>query len=1054
LCSSRAKLLFSFAVLLISLFSFAPNALAQYEFDHWTTENGLPQNAVNAILQTSDGYLWLATFDGLVRFDGLQFTVFNKGNMKGIGGNRFDTLFVDSQGALWAVTDDSWLVKYQAGVFTTYTPNEGLPQWTIWQIEEDEAGNFQIVSREGIAKWKNGRFITYPLKDLLPASVGAEWIGGNRLAWLGKDKFYLYTHGRLNAYSIQSDLSGLNVRTAVEDQHGTFWIGAWGAGLARVENGHVTIYPVKYPSDGFVIAAQEDRKGNIWLAWNGGLGQVKNGRLMRHIFSQDFLASGMTNFYEDREGNVWIGASNGLYRVREAAISVFTRHDGLSSDNVYSIYEDRAGNMWIGTWGNGVTKFKDGCVTHYRTKGGTGWNFVTTLYEDRDGYMWIGTTRKLYRLNPRLLLGCNLHYLDGRSAYPDPNGFFSEGVWAIHQDQAGRFWFGTSNGLIKYEDGSYTRYTRSDGLADNDVKAILEDHAGHLWFGTWGGLSSFDDGRFTSYTEQNGLASDHIRTLYEDSAGTLWIGTYDGGLSRFKDGRFTRYTTKEGLFNNGVFRILEDERGYFWMSCNQGIYRVSRQDLNDFADGKIRSIASIAYGKNDGLLNVECNGGRQPAGWKTRDGKLWFPTAGGAAVIDPREININTVPPPVVIEGLRIVGEPVALSDSVNVPPDKKSFDIEYRGLSFIKTEYVKYKYKLEGLDKDWVDAGTRRVANYSYVPPGDYIFTVIAANSDGVWNQTGKSLRIKVMPYWYERRWVQVLMILSAALCLVSLVALWYKRRLQRAEEEEARQKAKAEQLEKEKAMQEALNEQLKKEKAMQEALAGQLEKEKAMQEDFSKRLIDSQENERERLARELHDGLSQDFAAIKTRAQLALTELDNPSNLHEQLNIIATEATQAIDETKEIAYNLRPYQLDRYGLTKSIEEMVKKISDSHKNKIMFQTRIDGIDGIFPKDSELNIYRIIQESISNITEHSEATEAEVIIEKNLSDVEITVKDNGKGFIIKSSESTEPIRRGFGLISIEERTRILGGKLTIQPIKGEGTTITVKLELEDGRNEK
>jgi signal transduction histidine kinase len=224
-------------------------------------------------------------------------------------------------------------------------------------------------------------------------------------------------------------------------------------------------------------------------------------------------------------------------------------------------------------------------------------------------------------------------------------------------------------------------------------------------------------------------------------------------------------------------------------------------------------------------------------------------------------------------------------------------------------------------------------------------------------------------------------------------------------------------------------------------------------MQEDFSKQLITSQENERERVARELHDSLSQDFATIKMRAQLALTELDNLSYLHEQLNVIAIEATQGIDEAKEIAYNLRPYQIDRLGLTKSIVEMVKKNSDSHKNKIMFQARIEGIDGIFPKDSELHIYRIIQECLSNITDHSEATEAGVIIKKNLSDVEITVKDNGKGFIIKSSESTEPIRRGFGLISIAERTRMLCGKLSIQPIMGEGTTITVKLELGKGHNE-
>ncbi len=390
-----------------------------------------------------------------------------------------------------------------------------------------------------------------------------------------------------------------------------------------MKDGHSTAYPVKD------VSAQEDRKGNIWLAWDGGLGQFQDGRLKHYAASQDFVFSENTSFYEDREGNLWIGASNGLYRAREAAIKVFTRRDGLSFDNVYSIYEDRAGRLWFGTWGDGVTKIKDGCVTHYRMKEGLASDFITTLYEDLDGNMWIGTASGLHRLGQYLLSDCNRKPRKGSrlSAYPDPDGLFRQGVWVIHQDRAGRFWFGTSDGLIKHEGGRYTRYTTTDGIAGNDVRAILEDRTGRLWFGTWGGLSRFDDGRFTSYTEQDGLASDHIRALYEDAEGILWIGTYDGGLSRLKDGRFTRYTTKDGLFNNGVFQILEDGRGYFWLSCNKGIYRVRRQELNDFADGKARSITSVAYGKDDGLLSVECNGGRQPAGWKTRGGRLWFPTA-------------------------------------------------------------------------------------------------------------------------------------------------------------------------------------------------------------------------------------------------------------------------------------------------------------------------------------------------------------------------------------------------------------------------------------------
>ena len=982
-----------------------PSYQPKYQFDHWTTDDGLPQNAVNAILQTRDGHLWLATFDGLVRFDGLQFTVFNKGNSRGIGSNRFDRLFEDRQGALWAVTGEGLLVKYQAGVFTTYTPKEGLLPWALSQmeLEEDEAGNFQVVSREGIVKWKDGRFITDALEGLLPATVGTRWVHGNRLAWLAAGSLYWYAHGRLNTYSTESGLPSLNIISVFEDQHGTVWINTRDAGLVQLKNGLFTAYPLKYPSAEGAVSAHEDRKGNIWLAWSGGLGQLKDGRLTRYVVSQDFLVSADTSVYEDREGNLWIGTSNGLYRAREATFTVYTRRDGLSSDNVYSIFEDRGGGLWFGTWGGGVTEYQDGRFTHYRIEDGHASDFITTLYEDHAGYMWIGTSYGLQR------------FKDGRlSRYPDPNGFFGNGAWAIHQDQAGRFWFGTSKGLIKYEGGRYTRYTTADGLAGDDVKAILEDRAGRLWIGTWGGLSSFEDGRFTSYTEQNGLASDHIRTLYEDTDGVLWIGTYDGGLSRFKNGRLTRCTTKDGLFNNGVFQILEDGRGYFWMSCNKGIYRVERQELNDFADGMIRSITSTAYGKNDGLLNVECNGGRQPAGWKTRDGRLWFPTMAGAAVIDPREITENTAPPPVVIEEVRIAGEPFALNELVKVPPDKKRFDIEYRGLSFIKPEHVKYRYKLEGLDNDWVDAGTRRVAYYNYVPHGEYTFTVIAANSDGVWNQTGQSIRIKVIPYWWEIRWVQALMGLSAALFLVSLVALWYRHR------------------------------------------ANQLKRESALQQEFSRGLIVFLDRERNRIAKDLHDEPKQYLFAISKYAWLIVNEL---SGLKENLKSTPAEtvdsaiersreiellAEKADAEMKGIIEDLRPQQLKELKLTAAIEDWIEA-KTKESSSVNFSRDIDSVDGLFGDEAEVNIYRIVQEGINNIVKHSQATSASVNIKRDERAITIVIEDNGAGFAAEELNTTPGI--GLGLKLIRERAQMMGSKAVINSVRGCGTKITVKLDL-------
>jgi signal transduction histidine kinase/ligand-binding sensor domain-containing protein len=1006
-----------------------PKSKPAYQFDHWTTDDGLPQNAVNAILQTRDGYLWLATYDGLVRFDGLKFTVFNRGNTKGIRGNRFDMLFENRQGALWAVTDDNWLVKYEGGAFTTYPPQNGWPSWLVVGIDEDEAGNVQVLSRNGIAKWKDGRFATDTVQNLMPTPSDAEWVQGNVLAKLDSRILYLYANGRLAKYSAQSGLPSLKITGVHVDQYGVVWITTKDVGLVRLKDDRFIVVhpslsatpmgPVRIkegrfslyfeinnpPIRGDAAPKLEDRKGNIWFTGIGNwLGRLQNGRITQYRSEPGFLASSTMSFCEDREGNFWIGTAYGLYRAREATISVYTQQDGLSSDNLYSIREDQAGSLWFGSWGGGVTKYQDGRFTSYQTRHGLASDLITSLYDDREGDMWIGTT-----------FGLNLFKKGQLSSYPDPEGFFGDGAWAIHRDRAGGLWFGTTNGLIKLEAGRYTRYTKVDGLAGDDVKAILEDRAGHLWFGTWSGLTRYADGHFKSYTEQDGLASDHIRTLYEDAEGILWIGTYDGGLGRFKDGRFTRYTTNEGLFNNGVFQIIEDERGYFWMSCNKGIYSVARQELNDFAAGKIRSITSIAYGKKDGLLSVECNGGRQPAGWKTRDGRLWFPTAKGAAVVDPSRIEINRLPPALVIEEILLNNESVGSGPVIEIRPEKNgNLEIRYQGLSFVRPEQQRYRYRLAGIDNDWVEADNRRAAYYSHLPPGDYAFTVIAANSDGVWNETGKSVRVIVVAPVWRRWWFISLTIVT----VLSLAAFAYRRRVSR----------------------------LEKEKAMQEALAEQLKKEKAMQENFSRQLIESQESERQRIASELHDGLGQDLLIVKNCALVGLNMAKDASMAKKQFDEISEMTSQVLEDVREITHDLRPYHLDRLGLKAALEFMIEKVTNS--SEIRFSSEIATIDGLVPKVTEMHLYRIVQESVNNIVKHSGATEAKVALKREGNSLQLKIEDNGKGF-----NSSPPVSgsspRGFGLSGISERVRILGGRELIDSIAGRGTKITVTIKLPD-----
>ncbi|MBA3601413.1 MAG: hypothetical protein H0W45_09295 [Acidobacteria bacterium] len=545
-------------------------------------------------------------------------------------------------------------------------------------------------------------------------------------------------------------------------------------------------------------------------------------------------------------------------------------------------------------------------------------------------------------------------------------------------------------------DGFFQNFTTSDGLPHDEVKFLLETEDQTLWIATRGGLASFKDGKFTNHSE---LPQIQIRSIYEDAEGTLWFGTYDGGLIRRKNARFKTIAVKDGLHDNGAFQILEDDFGRFWISSNRGIYRVSRQELNEFAEGKRQSVMSVAYGAEDGMLDAECNGGTQPAGFKSkRDGRLWFPTQKGVVVIDPKSVSAGSQPTNVVIEEILIDRKTVSHQYGIEILPANDSLEIRYTGLSFVKPEQIKFKYKLEGLDEDWIDAGTQRTAYFSHLPPGDYVFRVAAANVDGVWNEQGATVKISVKPPFYRTFWFLALCIISA----FGLVTIVFNSRIRN------------------------------------------LEKAHAAQEEFSRRLLASQEQERQRIAAELHDSLGQELLIIKNWALLGLR---NKTDSSEQLGEISETASQAIDEVREIAYNLRPYHLDELGLTKAIESMLDRVSKSAK--IAFASEIDLIDGFLPKEAQINFYRIVQECVNNIVKHSGATEAEVKIKRSDGILRLSVWDNGQGFETDSLALKRAGQSGFGLAGISERARILGGKLVINSANGEGTVVNLTINSKD-----
>lgn len=977
-------------------------ALAQYRYDSWSTKDGLPQSSVIAILQTRDGYLWLTTFNGLARFDGVRFTVFNTNNSPGMSANDCTVLHEDAAGALWIGTGESGVMRLQNGVFTSFTTAQGLPRGSVRRIQRGPAGELLVTTGWGSAWFRNGRF------EVEPGSEFVIHLGRSGTRWsLDKDGLHARKGDRVTHYRLPRapDRAGNNL--IYEDRRGDVWLSLHGYGVLRARNGAIVDYTarLRLSADQRAQVVLEDREGVFWFGTdNAGLIRFRDepdSPPARYTTTDGLSDNTIYALFQDREGSIWIGTgAGGLNRLSPQFITGYSTAQGLGGNITHAVLKDHAGNLWVAT-NAGLSRIAGGVITNYTAANGMLLDGPKALYEDRAGRLWIGGYNGL------------CYFRDGvfSPVIPDLN------VWAILEDSRGRLWVGTHFGLFKFPNGGTNGgrigYTTRNGMPHDTVRAIHEDRKGALWFGTEGGLVKLQDDRFTVFTTKDGLTSNHIWTIYEDATGTLWLGTLDGGLNRFRDGRFTGYTTAQGFNDNSVFQILEDAGGNFWMSCFRGLYSISKQQLKDFADGKLRSVRGASYGSADGMLNSNCNGGRQPSGVKTSDGKLWFTTLGGVAVVTPQAAPSNPLPPPVRIEEAKIDNAVTAFNagnDEIRLLPGQSNLEIRYTGLSFIKPDQVQFRYRLVGQDDDWMEAGARRAANYSYLQPGDYSFRVLAANSDGVWNEAGASLRVVVLPPFYLTWWFRGLIVLAVA----GLLALIFRLRVAR----------------------------LRKEHATKEAFSRRLLE---SQEAFSRRLIESQEAERKRIAAELHDSLGQSLVIIKNRALHSLTDPGDHDRAHEQIEEITEAAGHAILEAREIAYNLRPFHIDRLGLTAALAAMIKRASS---DKLRITAELDSIDGLLTPEQEINLYRIVQEGVNNIIKHSDASAAGVTIKRRDGLIELTIADNGRGFenadhgsrIAESGNGS-----GFGLLGLTERARILGCTPVIISAAGKGTTIQLKL---------
>ncbi|WP_415197173.1 two-component regulator propeller domain-containing protein [Silvibacterium sp.] len=938
-------------------------AAAQYRSTNWTAESGLPQNIVRGIAQTADGYLWIATLNGLARFDGVRFTIFDKSSTSGMTSNRFGSMRTSANGDLWLNASEAHaLTRYHDGKFVTY-------QKDVLSITTDEQGNLWDLTSHGIEKWSPALNRFVPIHDPFghPAYHGLRWDTAGFWAVKGRS-LVCFVRGKFATYPLprelgKSDLS--SIWSAAIDEDGVVWVELVTGRRFRLTSG-----------GGREVSAQEEQAGGFHdrqrRLWTYKVGK----RLSRTLI---YSASGHTEempllvWFEDREQNLWIGTEGqGLFELHPQSIRVLSTAQGLPGDNIYPLLQDHTGQMWFGVWELGISRMNGKGVRTYTFADGLHDLLVTSLYEDRAQHIWAGSQGALSQLQG-----------DRFVRYPLPLQH-DYTVQVIREDSRGTLWVGTTAGLVAIAGGKQAVYTAHDGLASDDVRAIVEAPDGDLWIAGYGGLTRMRNGHFTRWTERDGLPSNNIRSLYLDGENVLWIGTYDGGIGRMADGHIRSITRKDGLFDNGAFAILEDGEHNLWFSCNRGIYRVARRDLSDFAEGKRSSVTSIAYGRADGLLNVECNGGVSPAGVRTTDGRLWFPTQEGVAVMDPAAMHQNPRPPGVAIESYAIDHLDVAGSGPILLRPGAENLTIDYTALSLIDSAQIHFRYRLQGLDSDWVDAGTRRSAYYSHLPPGRYRFQVIAANSDGVWNRRGTSVDVVVRARYFQTLWFRGLVVL----CIAAIPASLWLRRAKRARERERAQRL------------------------------------------FAGQLIASQEYERKRIASELHDAIVQRLVVIRNLGFRHLQGLESHSNLVER---ITEEAAIGIEETRAISYNLRPIQLDRLGLTRAVTAAIRNAAEG--TVLLVHTKIDNIDDAFVEDLRINFYRIVQESFNNVLKHSGASEVEVNILREAASVYLMIRDNGHGF------SSSPPRTGFGFTGMSERAQLLGGELSYDSGPS-GTTIT------------
>jgi signal transduction histidine kinase/CheY-like chemotaxis protein/streptogramin lyase len=753
-------ILYIFSMLPVSLYSSAPEPdLSQWMPRVYSTENGLPQYTVRAITQTDDGYLWLGSYGGLTRFDGIRFVTFNKSNTPEFEHNTVQVLLKDRSNRLW-IGSSKGLLLYDHGKFKRFSSKDGLTSNNIMSLYQDTSGGLWIGTTHGLNYRENDTFISYSpdtggthyhITAICEASDGYLWIGteGGGL--------YRFKQGIFEAYSGSQGLPGKEVWALSKDKNGDMWIGTTD-GLVLYRQGKFYPYSENHGLRGLTVHCLHQGQDDIlWVpTTQGGLNRIKNGTIHQVNTIENLSTCRPEYVFQDREGSLWLGTNQcGVFQLTKPKFFFYGEHTGLPPKPVRPLLGDNEGTMWIGTIGGSLVRIKNHRVKIYRSHFGLEDDFIISIAPGKDGSLWLGT-----------YYNGLVHLKDDKFiTYSTKDGLSGNIIRAVMVDRGGKVWVGTNSwGIDVLEDGKViAHYNTKNGLSDDFIYALAEDKEGEIWIGTnTGGVNRVKNNTITIYNSRQtkDFPETFVWAIYPDQEGNIWCGTDGSGLLRFqkKENKWDVFTEADGLASGKAFVILEDHLGNLWMNSDNGIFNVKKQELQALAEGKISKVSSTAYGREQGILNTGGSGPAHPAGWRSQDGTLWFQNPGGVVVVDPAHIPVNAIKPPVIIEKVVIDQKDYPRAMNITAPPGEGSMEIHYTAPSFRNPGQVFFKYRLEGFENEWVEAGTRRTAYYTNLPHGDFTFKVIACNNDGVWNTEGASFNIKILSPFWQNHWIRFL--------------------------------------------------------------------------------------------------------------------------------------------------------------------------------------------------------------------------------------------------------------------------------------------------------